>query len=146
MIHALPDQMPSELSDAFIRRLMDYWGLCPELACRVVAGVELLKCMHPAPVTLFVTSGRRTAEEEAQLKSEGYMTTAPELSTHIPKPGSKCSTGVDLDILPSDDATWRWVGAAMSRAGLRWGGGSQLDTVTLIPKDRYHFDLGRKLP
>lgn len=143
-----PTVLPNPVPEPYIGNvLVGLWGLAPELACKLAAWREELACARPAPLIVYVTSGRRTRSHQACLATLGYQTADPALSTHVPAdtgPYAGYAQGVDVDLMPDTDEAWRAAGLAATRVGLRWGGGSAVDSRTLIPQDRWHFDMGRK--
>lgn len=113
--------------------LATHWLVSQELAAKVVAMTREL------PYQLRVLSGFRTEEEQNRLREEGRPTAPNDRSTHLTCP----ATGIDVQ--PTIAATYRVIadlGAAGTRQGLRWGGGSPTDPETGIPSDWPHFDLG----
>jgi len=133
----------SPMSDPkpLLRVLVHGWGLSPELACRIIMTRDALRC-EGRPLIFQVISGRRTAEDQAELRRRGRPAAPPDRSTHVPCPGSDYATGVDMKPIPEQQESWILLGTAAESQGLRWGGGTP--RIQGIPKDAAHFDLGPK--
>ena len=142
MLDRIPDYIPPCPEPQMLHYLQEVWGLSLELACRFLAFRQWLHRMGP-PMTVLIISGRRTAEDQAELKRRGRPAADPHLSTHVPRPGEVGSTGLDIDIWPDHDSAWVWVSLAAEATGLRHGGGSAIDESGL-PSDKNHLDLGPK--
>ncbi len=112
------------------------WGISDQLAQRLV----MLAGRLEFPIEII--SGLRTPEEQDQLRAEGFPAADNDLSTHLTCP----ATGVDVwpGIAVTNVVKAR-LGAEAVHAGLRWGGGSQVDPATGIPSDWNHLDLGPRL-
>jgi len=109
------------------------WGIDEEVAHRLVRGADQLE------FGISIISGLRTRAEQQALRDAGRPATADFLSTHLSCP----ATGVDLKpTIAVTNVVRARLGAEMTFAGLRWGGGSQVDPNTGIPSDWNHFDLG----
>jgi len=115
------------------------WGISPELGRKL----QVLQDNFPTP--LQIISGSRTPEQQDALRESGRPTAPNELSTHLDCP---LATGADLTLnLITGNRQKIALGLAASLAGLRWGGGSQVDPETGIPQDWNHVDLGpRSVP
>lgn len=123
--HVTPETDPCELAV--------HWTLDLRLATAIVNATREL------PFGVRVFSGHRTEEQEDELRKAGRPTAPPGCSTHTTCP----ATGADVE--PTIATTYRVqadFGAAMTRQGLRWGGGSPTDPETGIPTDWKHVDLG----
>lgn len=146
----LPELLGADPNDrAAWCKLAVRWKIVPELAYRL--SIMAAAC----PFGLNIISGYRTAEKQAELEREGRPTAPDALSTHRSCP----ATGADLlpvNVETSSNVVRASFGAAAVRAGLRWGGGSELTYTKLpanakpppgwkpvgIPKDWNHVDLG----
>lgn len=118
-------------------QLADRWIIDERLARKLVAMTRDL------PFFVRIISGYRTEAEQDELRRQGRPTAPNDKSTHLSCP----ATGADLQ--PSVAATHRVIadlGAAATRQGLRWGGGSPTDPDTGIPSDWPHVDLGPRSP
>lgn len=94
------------------------------------------------PTTLKIISGQRTPEHQARLRADGRPVAPDHLSTHLTCPAA---TGADLGTsIAADDSVKVAFGLAAAQAGLRWGGGSQVDQATGIPVDWNHVDTGAR--
>jgi len=116
------------------------WGLA------LVLADKLVRLARDAPdLGLMIISGFRTCEEQVALAASGRPAVDCERSTHVACP----ATGADLWTTPSpvdgSGALNRPVvarfGAAVTFAGLRWGGGSPVNAWG-APTDWNHVDLG----
>ncbi len=89
-----------------------------------------------------IISGYRTPQKQAELKRQGRPAADPSKSTHLSCP----ATGVDVSLgfapTRAMRATW---GRIASDLGLRWGGGSPVDSGG-IPEDWNHVDVGPRKP
>ncbi len=127
----IPQLVPSSDGEALCV-FANKWGIDLELAKRLVI------MQDHVPYGLRIISGHRTEEEEAALKAEGRPTAPPGRSTHTSCP----ATGADLDpTIAVTSAVKASYGQAAVWAGLRWGGGSPVDSGG-IPSDWRHVDLG----
>ena len=125
LIHPLRSEMACDLS----RR----WKIAPTLATRIVTMASML------PFPLSIISGHRTDDQQRSLTIQGRPTAPVDRSTHTSCPA------IGADVWPSTVATAEvqaTLGLAAVESGLRWGGGSPPDPVTLIPSDWNHVDLG----
>ena len=112
------------------------WLVDPNVMRRVVAAA--LEFGSETGRTVEVLSGFRSAAEQDTLRRAGRPTAPDALSTHLSCP----ATGVDVRIgfAPTRvlKATW---GRIVRLHGLRWGGGSVVDSGG-IPSDWGHVDVG----
>lgn len=118
-------------------QLAERWTIHPTLAQKLVA------MTYELPFAIRIISGYRTPAEQDELRRQGRPTADNDKSTHLSCP----ATGADLQ--PAVAATYRVqadLGAAATRQGLRWGGGSPTDPETGIPSDWPHVDLGPRIP
>jgi len=128
-----PEMLPDSLNE-------DICGFAARWGLDMRTVMKLTALQEETEFDLTILSGARTAEEQEELRREGRPTAPDKVSTHLSCP----ATGVDL--YPSSVAITNAVkarlGAEGVRAGLRWGGGSRVDSETGIPLDWNHFDLG----
>ncbi len=103
---------------------------------RVFKAAELFTNFTRSPV--WIVSGWRSAGEQLALERAGRPTATEERSTHRSCP----ATGVDISLgaFPSLDQKRFW-GQMVESNGLRWGGGSPVDSDG-IPSDWQHVDRG----
>lgn len=88
---------------------------------------------------VWIISGYRTKEEQDRLRKAGRPTARDDLSTHR----SCLASGVDVDLGFGVNNALKVVwGTSAVFAGLRWGGGSEVDADTGIPVDWAHVDGG----
>jgi len=129
----LPQPIPVPASQDEICALMDSWILSPVLAVKLAAMAQLV------PFGLSIISGYRTRERQEELIQEGRPAASPDVSTHCSCP----ATGADLRITGLEPGNYEisLFGAAAVRVGLRWGGGSPVESSG-IPVDWNHVDLG----
>jgi len=136
----LPNSRDAEPSQERLCSLAQRWGIRFDLARRLVAMSQRLEF----PVQII--SGSRSRTEQTALLETGRPTARFELSTHANEfeDGScRLATGADLSPLVAHVGAVRArMGAEAVFAGLRWGGGSQVDPSTGIPSDWQHVDLG----
>lgn len=102
----------------------------------------LLRDAEAAGISLVITQGLRTNEEQARLYAQGR--TAPgKIVTHAPPGSSWHNFGLAFDVAllrdgkatwPNDLALWARIGELGKAVGLEWGG----DFVSF--KDRPHFE------
>jgi uncharacterized protein YcbK (DUF882 family) len=107
------------------------WGISPVLAAKL----QTMASRFPHGVQII--SGWRSAEKQMKYIQEGKG--APlDRSTHVTCP----ATGADLwPLVAVTDVVKAVFGEAAVTSGLRWGGGSPVDTNG-IPSDWNHVDLG----
>ena len=130
----IPDKIPLPDQQEDVCKLQTKWLISPELAQRLAALAKEL----PYPVQII--SGWRSSETQSSLLAQAdSMAAADDRSTHRSCP----ATGADiwLPTVTAVPAVKAAVGAAAMRVGLRWGGGSPVDSAG-IPKDWNHVDLG----
>lgn len=115
------------------------WSIEPDLARRLCLMGEVFH--QNTGHDLRIISGHRTCDEQKDLARQGRPAAPCELSTHTIYPAQ----GADLRIIGSFPAASlkQSFGAAAVTAGLRWGGGSEVDERG-IPSDWNHVDLGRR--
>ena len=121
--------------------LIKRWGISVPFAARLHQVLEHFR--WETGLEIEVISGFRTIEEQNQLTRDGRPTAlSPYLSTHTSCP----ATGADIRIggplyhvVPAVKATF---GRLAVFYGLRWGGGSAIDSATGIPSDWNHVDMG----
>ncbi len=116
------------------------WGIAIRLADK------LIQLARSAPdLGLMIISGARTCAQQMDLGSRGRPAASCDKSTHVACP----ATGADLWTTASPiDGLGRLnrpvvarFGAAVTFAGLRWGGGSPVNAWG-APADWNHVDLG----
>jgi len=109
------------------------WGISLDLARRLRTIADNL------PFGLMIISGARSCEEQDALRESGRPAAACSRSTHV----ATCpATGADVwPALGVDDGVKVMIGREAIISGLRWGGGSALDFLS-IPTDWNHLDLG----
>lgn len=117
--------------------LAQRWGVSLEVLLRLV--IAAIKFRARTGRKVLIISGFRTLAEQEALKQAGRPTAAPNLSTHMSFP----ATGIDVSFsgAPLSNASKALWGAEVIEAGLRWGGGSKLDSNG-IPTDWQHVDVG----
>lgn len=108
------------------------WGISGELAERLTLGADHLEF----PVAII--SGLRTEAQQDALRRDGNPAADNDRSTHLSCPATGADVWPQITIVPAVKGR---LGAEMVLAGLRWGGGSQLDESGM-PSDWNHFDLG----
>ena len=128
----LPSTVYPEMDETELCRLQEKWKIAGVL-------VSKIHCMATRlPFHIQIISGFRTQEHQERLIREG-MGAPVALSTHTTCPATGC------DLMPTIAVT-RVVKAGFGEAavscGLRWGGGSPVDSDTGIPLDWNHVDLG----
>ena len=130
----MPAREVITLSDPCV--LSEIWGVDVDVMTRVFRAAELYTNFTRSPV--WIISGARTRFEQRQLRRSGRPAAPDELSTHRSCP----ATGVDISLgaLPSTEKKLFWGQMAQSN-GLRWGGGSEVDSRG-IPSDWRHVDRG----
>jgi len=113
--------------------LAEKWGISQTLATALVSIANKL------PFGLMIISGARSCEHQEALRESGRPAVDCSRSTHVaPCP----ATGADVwPTIGVDDAVKVAIGRAALETGVRWGGGSSLDSL-LIPTDWNHLDLG----
>lgn len=131
----LPETIPAPATELEVCQLSQRWIIHPRLA------YLLAKMATEVPFALQIISGFRTREHQLELAAQGRPAADPQLSTHCTCP----AIGADLRIMGLDPGPYEKAlfGAAATRVGLRWGGGSPPDPKTGIPSDWNHVDLGR---
>jgi hypothetical protein len=112
--------------------LVDRWLISQDLAQRLIRAASFL----PFPVTII--SGYRTPAKQLSLAREGRPTAAVDRSTHTSCPATGADIWPGIAVTRVVQAT---LGEALVRAGLRWGGGSPVDSGGM-PSDWNHADLG----
>lgn len=115
-------------------RLSREWRISLELSERLVS---MATTFEGTGHGLQIISGYRTCEEQQLLGERGRPAAPCDVSTHVSCP----ATGADLRV--SGFATRQLkleLGRAAQLAGLRWGGGSEIQDG--IPLDWNHVDLG----
>jgi len=128
--------------DTCVSSLSLRWLISEELAGKLVD----LASRVPFGITIF--SGHRTEEEQDKLRAEGRPTADNDKSTHVECPATGADIrftlgGANINILDVEqNASWVQLGGIANLLGLRWGGGSPMDSTGIIPTDRNHFDLG----
>jgi len=115
------------------------WGVLEKVI--VKATVAALRFKQQTGRSVRIISGFRSASEQEQLARTGRPTAPDQVSTHRSCP----STGVDVSLgaLPSRVQKALW-GSLVIGVGLRWGGGSPVDSGG-IPEDWQHLDLGPRV-
>lgn len=114
--------------------------LAPDLAgrlARVAVQVE-----QETGRRLEVISGHRSRRVQESLERSGRPAAPPELSNHTLCPSR--AADVRLGALPTN-AIKAIFGRIAVLNGLRWGGGSPIDSETGIPSDWNHVDLGPRM-
>lgn len=109
------------------------WGISLQLA------VKLLRVRGRVPFAVSIISGFRTAGRQQEVGNLPPCSSGKRpCSTHTVSP----ATGADLwPGIAVDDDVKLALGSAAVLEGLRWGGGSPVDSRG-IPSDWNHFDLG----
>lgn len=132
----IPERIPpaGEMTPADVCRIADKWTVDVRLMEKLAQGAQEL------PYPIQIISGYRTPAQQDELRREGRPAAANDRSTHLSCPATGADVWpVGVTVVPAVKAA---IGAAMSRQGLRWGGGSTPDPNTGIPSDWNHFDLG----
>ncbi len=118
------------------------WGIECDLARRII------QARGEIAFELWIFSGARTRAQQEAVSGTPFS-----ISTHANSDaGGTCARlATGADVQPSSPAMRTNIfaaqmGAAMVRAGLRWGGGASVDPTTGIPKgnERWHVDLGSR--
>lgn len=112
--------------------LSSRWLISPTLAERLILAASFL------PFAISIISGHRSPEKQEALRREGRPTADVSRSTHTSCPATGADVWPAIAITRVVQAT---LGEALVRAGLRWGGGSPVDSGG-IPSDWNHTDLG----
>jgi len=132
--------IPELLTGQEICQQADRWGVDPRVL--TLATVAALRFERQTGRSVRIISGFRSESEQADLRKRGRPTAPDDLSTHRTCP----ATGIDVSLgaLPSRvlKATW---GLIVTEVGLRWGGGSKVDSGG-IPTDWAHLDSGPRQP
>lgn len=119
--------------------LAESWRIHPSLALSLIAAQAEL------PFRLWIFSGARSRGLQERISHTPF-----ELSTHADTDSRGCprpSTGADVQpvdpgIRLSGPAVAQ-MGAAFTRAGLRWGGGADVGPDGIpVGDERWHVDLG----
>lgn len=120
--------------------LAQRWGVSLATMERVAIAAEAY--FEETRVRPQIISGARTRAEQASLGRAGRPTAPDSLSTHRSCP----ATGVDVSLgaFPTRVQKAIW-GRVAVFAGLRWGGGGQVDSGG-IPLDWAHVDRGPRRP
>jgi len=131
------------------------WGIHPKVAEKVFTAamlfdIEARVLGKMGKPEVKIISGYRTKAEQDALRRSGRPAARDDLSTHRSCP----ATGVDISLgaFPSLAQKIAW-GRNVMQQGLRWGGGSPLDSDPFpafpganwrggIPEDWQHVDLG----
>lgn len=138
----LPERVPP-LFDSEACRWLQRWGISDELGARLIDMEQRFHGSLPGhPLGLSIISGFRTVEHQHELELAGRPTAPADRSTHTTCP----ATGADLQVtgLTPTLAVKHHFGRAAIEAGLRWGGGSSIDSNG-IPSDWNHVDLGPRV-
>lgn len=115
------------------------WIIHPELASRLAAMILIFE--HNTGRELAVISGYRTPAAQQRLEDQGRPTAPVELSTHTICPARGADLRMEGFAAP---VLKQKFGEAAILAGLRWGGGSSIDSGG-IPSDWNHVDLGPRM-
>lgn len=116
--------------------LVDRWMISQELAERLTQASSFL------PFPIQIISGYRSPQKQEALRREGRPTADVDKSTHTSCPATGADVWPGIAVTRVVQAT---LGEALVRAGLRWGGGSPVDSGGM-PSDWNHADLGRRTP
>ncbi len=119
------------------------WGLAPTLVQKII---QAQGDLDPR-IELWIFSGIRDRAHHENISSTPF-----ELSTHADTDARGCArlaTGADVQpmnpALRIDDLSAAQMGAAMTRSGLRWGGGAPFDDRGIpVGNERWHVDLGSR--
>jgi len=130
----MPEREVITLSDPCV--LSQTWGVDQNVMDRLFKAAELFTNFTRHPVQII--SGYRTYIEQSRLGLSGRPAARDDLSTHRTCP----STGVDISLGPAPPRELKlfW-GQMVEVNGLRWGGGTQKDSLG-IPSDWQHVDVG----
>jgi len=120
------------------------WGIAIRLADK------LLTLARSAPdLGLMIISGFRTCEEQMALAAAGRPAADCDRSTHTDCPATGADLWTTASPITGSGALNRPIvarfGAAVTFAGLRWGGGSPVNAWG-APADWNHVDLGPRQP
>lgn len=124
--------LPEIVTGADPCRLASRWTISEPLARKLV----LLADRLPFPVRII--SGHRSVELQRDLARQGRPAADPDRSTHTSCPATGADLWPSIAVTPAIKAR---VGREAVEVGLRWGGGSPVDSGG-IPSDWNHFDLG----
>lgn len=144
----IPQRLPNPFSDPTtptqVCAIADRWGLDPNVVDRLIAA------RGEVPFDLWIFSGSRSEGHQRSVSSTPF-----DSSTHADVDLDGCprlATGADVQ--PVDIAnrldlvTIAQMGAAFTRAGLRWGGGAPVGDLSSdepgfpVGVERWHVDLG----
>jgi len=127
---------PEKLTRSDACDIADRWGIDERLTRALVASAFLFWMETRRDVEII--SGARTVESQNALRARGRPTADNDRSTHLTCP----ATGADvrLGFAPTRVHKAIW-GRIIVFNGLRWGGGSPVDSGG-IPSDWAHADLG----
>lgn len=130
----LPQPIAKNRLSSSICSLASRWKIDVRLATRITEVAFRL------PYGISILSGFRTEKEQLALeKKQGSMATSVELSTHCSCPATGADLWPSVTVTNVVKATF---GEAVVACGLRWGGGSPVNSKTGIPKDWNHVDMG----
>lgn len=88
--------------------------------------------------TVSIISGYRTRAEQDALRRRGRPAASDDTSTHRTCPSTGVDVSLGFGVVQTEKQIW---GRILFMNGLRWGGGSKLDSNG-IPSDWQHVDLG----
>lgn len=130
-------RLPQSLEGSTCEELAVSWQIHPHLAARLLYMDAVFRQL--VGTGLRIISGWRSMVDQERLEREGRPAARDDLSTHRSCP----ATGADLDVPVAtvDVETKLTFGHAARAAGLRWGGGSPVNSYG-IPSDWNHVDLG----
>ncbi len=137
----VPNPHTEPVSVEEICALASRWGVTADLAGAVV------RAQGELPFDIWIFSGSRGREQQEEVSATPF-----DRSTHADVEVNGCprlSTAVDvLPISPAlriDDVFTAQMGAALTRQGLRWGGGAPVDDRGIpVANERWHVDLGAR--
>lgn len=121
-----------------IARVLLEWGIQPLLICRLF-DMEA-RFQQATGRELTIISGLRSCTRQLELELEGRPAADCDVSNHTVCPARAADLRIGGLTTRSLKAEF---GRAAIEAGLRWGGGSPVDSGG-IPSDWNHVDLGRR--
>ncbi len=141
----IPQRVPNPASELVgieeVCALASRWGIMVDLAWAVV------RAQGELSFEIWIFSGSRDREHQEAISSTPF-----DRSTHADQEVNGCprlSSAVDVQpISPAmriDDVLTAQMGAALTRQGLRWGGGAPSDDRGIpVANERWHVDLGAR--
>lgn len=138
--------LPQAIFTAEPCQLAERWLIAPELADKLRRAADLVS--RAGLGELFIISGFRTCEQQAELKAKGRPAAPCDRSTHTSCPAtgadvwSAAAQETHLPGIPDPSRGSRLALVSIAESvGLRVGGGGPVDSGGL-PVDWNHWDLG----